>query len=297
MASKERLAPQPAVADLAPSDVDDGSVPYIRIQPSKGWVSLGLRELWKYRELLYFFIWRDVKVRYKQTLLGAAWAVIQPFFTMVVFSVFFGQLAKIPSDNIPYPIFSYTALLPWQVFENGISKAGNSLVAGRNLITKVYFPRLAVPLASVVSGLVDFVLAFIVLIGMMLYYGFHPTSAIWFLPILLILTLITALGTGLWLSALNVAYRDVGYVIPFVVRLWFFLTPITYSASLVPEAFQTLYALNPMTGVVQGFRWAMLGVGSPPSLLLAASTVAALILLASGALYFRRMERTFADVV
>jgi lipopolysaccharide transport system permease protein len=276
---------------------DDRPVLETVIRPSKGWSGLNLGELWRYRELVYFMIWRDVKVRYKQTLLGAAWAVIQPFFTMVVFSVFFGQLAKIPSDNIPYPIFSYTALLPWQVFENGISKAGNSLVAGRNLITKVYFPRLAVPLASVVSGLVDFVLAFIVLIGMMLYYGFHPTSAIWFLPILLILTLITALGTGLWLSALNVAYRDVGYVIPFVVRLWFFLTPITYSASIVPEAFQTLYALNPMTGVVQGFRWAMLGVGSPPSLLLAASTVAALILLASGALYFRRMERTFADVV
>jgi len=267
------------------------------IRPSRGWVSLNLRDLWRYRELIYFFIWRDVKVRYKQTLLGAAWAIIQPVFTMVVFSIFFGNLAKIPSDDIPYPIFSYTALLPWGLFEAGISKAGNSLVASRSLITKIYFPRLVIPLASVIAGLVDFALAFIVLIGMMFYYGFSPTSSIWLLPLLLLLTLMTALGTGLWLSALNVAYRDVGYVIPFIIRLWFFLTPITYSASIVPEAFQKLYALNPMTGVVQGFRWALLGVGSPPSELLLASSIAALILLVTGALYFRRMERTFADVV
>jgi lipopolysaccharide transport system permease protein len=242
-------------------------------------------------------MWRDIKVRYKQTLLGAGWAIIQPFFTMVVFTIFFGELAKIPSDDIPYPIFSYAALLPWQLFENGISKAGNSLVASRNLITKVYFPRLAVPLASVVSGVVDFALAFVVLLGMMVFYGFKPTSAIWLLPLLLLLTLLTALGTGLWLSALNVAYRDVGYVIPFIVRLWFFLTPITYSASIVPETYQALYALNPMTGVVQGFRWAMLGVGSAPSTLMIASTGATLVLLISGILYFRRMERIFADVV
>jgi lipopolysaccharide transport system permease protein len=276
---------------------DVRSAPIAVVQPSRGWSGVNFRELWRYRELVYFLMWRDIKVRYKQTLLGAGWAIIQPFFTMVVFTIFFGELAKIPSDDIPYPIFSYAALLPWQLFENGISKAGNSLVASRNLITKVYFPRLAVPLASVVSGVVDFALAFVVLLGMMVFYGFKPTSAIWLLPLLLLLTLLTALGTGLWLSALNVAYRDVGYVIPFIVRLWFFLTPITYSASIVPETYQALYALNPMTGVVQGFRWAMLGVGSAPSTLMIASTGAALVLLISGILYFRRMERIFADVV
>ena len=276
---------------------EDKSIPVTQVRPSKGWSGINLRELWRYRELVYFLIWRDIKVRYKQTMLGAAWAIIQPFFTMVVFSIFFGRLAKIPSDDIPYPIFAYTALLPWQLFEGGIRKAGISLVAGRNLITKVYFPRLAVPISSVISGLVDFALAFVVLLGMMWFYGYSPTSAMWFMPLLLILALITAMGTGLWLSALNVEYRDVGYLIPFILRVWFFLTPITYSASIVPEAYQTLYALNPMTGVVQGFRWAMLGEGSSPSIILLASTAASLVLLISGALYFRRMERTFADVV
>jgi len=276
---------------------EDRSIPITQVRPSKGWAGINLRELWRYRELVYFLIWRDIKVRYKQTLLGAAWAIIQPFFTMVVFSIFFGKLAKIPSDDIPYPIFAYTALLPWQLFEGGVSKAGTSLVAGRNLITKVYFPRLAVPISSVIAGLVDFALALVVLLGMMWFYGYSPTSAIWFTPLLLILALITAMGTGLWLSALNVEYRDVSYLIPFILRVWFFLTPITYSASIVPEAYQTLYALNPMTGVVQGFRWAMLGEGSSPSIILLASTVASLALLISGALYFRRMERTFADVL
>ena len=276
---------------------EDRSIPITQVRPSKGWSGINLRELWRYRELVYFLIWRDIKVRYKQTMLGAAWAIIQPFFTMVVFSIFFGKLANIPSDDIPYPIFAYTALLPWQLFEGGIRKAGKSLVSGRNLITKVYFPRLAVPISSVISGLVDFALAFVVLLGMMWFYGYRPTSAIWFTPLLLILALITAMGTGLWLSALNVEYRDVGYLMPFILRVWFFLTPITYSASIVPEAYQTLYALNPMTGVVQGFRWAMLGEGSSPSIILLASTVASLVLLISGALYFRRMERTFADVV
>jgi len=282
---------------VAHSRTEDRATPVTVVRPSKGWTGFNLGELWCYRELIFFLIWRDIKVRYKQTLLGAAWAIIQPFFTMVVFSIFFGQLAQMPSDDIPYPIFSYTALLPWQLFENGIRKAGNSLVASRNLITKVYFPRLAIPLASVIAGLVDFVLAFTVLLGMMWYFDYRPTGAVWFMPLLLLLTVVTALGTGLWLSALNVAYRDVGYLIPFILRVWFFLTPITYSVSIVPEAYQTLYALNPMTGVIQGFRWSMLGVGSPPSIILAASSVAALALLISGVLYFRRMERTFADVV
>ena len=276
---------------------EESAVPVILVRPSKGWASLNLGELWRYRELVYFFIWRDIKVRYKQTLLGAAWAIIQPFFVMVIFNIFFGKLAKIPSDGIPYPIFSYVALLPWQLFENGVRKAGNSLVSGRNLLTKVYFPRLAIPIATVIAGLVDFALALTILLGMMWFYDYSPTKWILFTPLLLILALVTALGTGLWLSALNVTYRDVGYIIPFILRVWFFLTPITYSASIVPEEYQTIYALNPMTGVIQGFRWSMLGVGEPPSALILASTVAAVSLMISGLFYFRRMERTFADVV
>jgi lipopolysaccharide transport system permease protein len=267
------------------------------IEPTSGWIPINLRELWRYRELLFFLVWRDIKVRYKQTLLGAAWAILQPFLTMVVFSVFFGTLAGVPHDDIPYPLFAYSALLPWQLFEGGINKAGNSLVASRNLVTKVYFPRLAVPLGPLLAGFVDFGLAFIVLIGMMFFYGVVPTAAIWTLPLFLILTFVTALGVSLWLAALNVTYRDVGYVIPFFTRTWFFLTPITYASSIVPAAFRTLYGLNPMVGVVEGFRWAMLGVGSPPSTLLIASSAMAVVLLVSGAYYFRRMERTFADVV
>lgn len=267
------------------------------IKPPQGWVRIGLKELWRYRELVFYLVWRDIKVRYKQTFLGAAWAVIQPFMTMIVFAIFFGELAGIPTDDIPYPIFSYTALLPWQLLETGINKSGNSLVAGRNLLTKVYFPRLAIPLAPVVAALVDFLLAFTVLIGMMFYYDYSPTRAIWTLPLFLLLTMATALGAGLWLSAMNVKYRDVGYIIGFISRMWFFLTPITYAASIVPERFQLLYSLNPMVGVVEGFRWALLGVGDPPSLLIGVAVGIALVMLVSGAFYFRRMERTFADVV
>lgn len=272
-------------------------VPTTVIEPTSGWIPINLRELWRYRELLYFLVWRDLKVRYKQTLLGAAWAILQPFLTMVIFSVFFGTLAGLPSDNIPYPLFNYSGLLPWMLFEGGINKAGNSLVASRNLVTKVYFPRLAVPLGPLLAGFVDFGLAFIVLIGMMFYYGTVPTAAIWTLPLFLLLTFITALGVSLWLAALNVTYRDIGYLIPFFTRTWFFLTPIPYASSIVPEAYRTLYGLNPMVGVVEGFRWAMLGIGSPPSTTLIASTAMAIVLLISGAYYFRRMERTFADVV
>lgn len=267
------------------------------IRPSRGWVGLNLGELWHYRELIYFLVWRDVKVRYKQTVLGAAWAILQPFLTMVVFSVFFGELAGMPSGDVPYPIFSYTALLPWQLLEGGISKAGASLVSSRNLVTKVYFPRMSVPLAPVVAGLVDFALAFVVLLLMMVYYGMRPTSAVWTLPLFLLLALVTALGAGLWLAALNVSYRDVGHVIPFLVRVWFFLTPITYAISIVPPGYRFVYALNPMVGVVEGFRWAMLGSAAPPLALILPSVGVAALLLASGAMYFRRMERTFADVV
>jgi len=274
----------------------DASPPLI-IKPVKGWRAIDFKELWAYRELLYFLVWREIKVRYKQTLLGAAWAIIQPFFTMVVFSVFFGTLAGVPSDGIPYPIFTYSALLPWQMFENGIRKAGTSLVSGRNLLTKVYFPRITVPLAPLLASIVDFMLAFVVLIAMMIFYGMRPTSAIWTLPLFILLSLVTAIGVSLWTAALNVAYRDVGYLIPFVLRVWFFITPITYASSLVPGRFQLLYSLNPMVGVVEGFRWAMLGVGSPPSMVLIGSVAISLLLMISGVMYFRRMERTFADVV
>jgi lipopolysaccharide transport system permease protein len=272
-------------------------VPTLVIRPSRGWVSLKLGELWEYRELLYFLIWRDVKVRYKQTVLGAAWAIIQPFFTMVVFSIFFGRLAKIPSDGIPYPIFSYAALVPWTFFANGLTQSSNSLVGSANLITKVYFPRLTIPIATVLSGVVDFVIAFVVLLGMMVYYGLLPTLNVVWLPLFLLLALATSLGVGLWLSALNVEYRDVRYVVPFLTQFWLFATPIAYPSSLLSEPWRTIYGLNPMVGVVEGFRWALLGTATAPGPVVAVSSLAALILLVGGAFYFRRMEKTFADVV
>jgi lipopolysaccharide transport system permease protein len=267
------------------------------IRASKGWSVPDLRELWRYRELLYFLVWRDVKVRYKQTALGAAWAILQPFATMVVFSLFFGRLAGIPSDGVPYPAFAYAALVPWTFFANGLTLATQSLVQGQNLLRKVYFPRLAVPLAAVLSGLVDFALAFAVLLGMLLFYGIAPGArVVWVLPMLL-LALATSLGVGLWLSALNVRFRDVGYVLPFVVQFWLFATPVAYPSSLLEEPWRTLYGLNPMVGVVEGFRWALLGTDTAPGGALLVSTAAAAALLVSGGFYFRRMERTFADVV
>ena len=269
----------------------------IRILPSKGWVPLRLDELWDYRELLYFLTWRDIKVRYKQTVLGAAWAIIQPLFTMLVFALFFGRLAKIPSAGIPYPIFAYAALVPWIFFANGVSQASNSLIDNPNLIKKVYFPRLAMPIATVLSGIVDFVLAFIVLLGMMFYYGTAPTVNVLWLPFLLLLALVTSLGVALWLSAMNVQFRDVRYTIPFLTQFWLFATPIAYPSSLLEEPWRTLYAINPMVGVVEGFRWALLGVDTAPGPIIIVSSLTALALLLSGAFYFRRMERTFADVV
>lgn len=271
--------------------------PLIRIEPSKGWSRVKLRELFEYRELLYFLVWRDIKVRYKQTVLGAAWAIIQPLFTMIVFSVFFGRLAKIPSDGIPYPIFSFAALVPWTFFANGLNQGSNSLVSSANLLKKVYFPRLAIPISTVLSGIVDFVLAFIMLLGMMLYYGFVPTVNILWLPLLLLLSLMTSLGVSLWLSVMNVQFRDVRYTIPFLTQLWLFATPIAYPSSLLSEPWRTVYGLNPMVGVVEGFRWALLGTNTAPGPIVVVSALAALALLVSGALYFRRMERTFADVV
>ncbi len=280
--------------EMAPSAAPP--LPHKRITPSRGWVSLKLRELWEYRELLYFLTWRDVKVRYKQTALGAAWAVIQPFMTMVAFSLFFGQLAKIPSDGVPYPIFSFTALLPWSFFAYALGQSSNSLVGSANLISKVYFPRLVIPISSVLSGALDFAIAFVVLLGMMLYFGIAPTAAVVLLPVFLLLALVTALGVGLWLSALNVEYRDVRYTVPFLTQFWLFATPVAYPSSLLSEPWRTLYGLNPMVGVVEGFRWAMLGT-APPGPMLGVSAVVSVALLISGAFYFRRMERTFADVV
>jgi lipopolysaccharide transport system permease protein len=277
---------------LGPRDL-----PVLVIEPSQGWVSLKLRELWDYRELVYFLIWRDVKVRYKQTALGAAWAIIQPLFTMLVFSLFFGKLAKVPSDGIPYPIFSYAALVPWNFFAQGLSQSSDSLVGSANLIKKVFFPRLAIPIAAVSGGVVDFLISFTVLIAMMFFYGRVPTAQILWLPLFLLLALTTSLGVGLWLSALNVQYRDVRYTVPFLVQFWMFATPIAYPSSLLQEPWRTVYGLNPMVGVVEGFRWALLGVKTSPGPMVAVSALASVFLLVSGAFFFRRMEKTFADVV
>ena len=273
------------------------SVPTLIIRPPEGWSQLGLRELWEYRELLYFLTWRDIKVRYKQTALGAAWAIIQPFFMMLVFSLFFGRLAGVPSDNIPYPVFTFCALLPWQLFAQALQESSNSLVANERLITKVYFPRLVVPIAAVLGGLVDFAIAFVVLLLMMAYYGIVPGLAILYLPFFILLAVMTALGVGLWLSALNVQYRDVRYTLNFLTQFWMFITPVAYPSSIVPEKWRALYGLNPMAGVVEGFRWALLGKTEAPGPLLAVSVVAVILILVGGLYYFRRMEETFADIV
>ncbi|MBP6823798.1 MAG: ABC transporter permease [Acidobacteria bacterium] len=271
-------------------------LPVFRIQASRGWVALRLRELWEYRELLYFLTWRDIKVRYKQTALGVAWAIIQPFFTMLVFS-FIRSLAKIPSDGIPYPVFCYAALVPWTFFANGLTQSSNSLIGSSNLLSKVYFPRLTIPLATVFSGVVDLLLAFTLLLAMMLYYGVALTWQILWLPLFLLLALITSLGVGLWLSALNVKFRDVKYIVPFIAQFWMLATPIGYPSSLLKEPLRTIYGLNPMAGVVEGFRWALLGSKITVGPLLIVSSLMAVLILVGGAFYFRRMEKTFADIV
>lgn len=277
--------------------------PTIVIRPSHGWMSLGLAEIWEYRELLYFLVWRDVKVRYKQTALGAAWAVIQPLMTMIVFTIFFGKLANVGSEGLPYPIFSYAGLLPWTFFAQGLSMSSDSLVGSSNLIKRVYFPRLVIPASSVLAGVVDFSIAFVILVGMMFAYHIHPTAGIVLLPLFLLLALTTALGVGVWLSALNVEYRDVKYVVPFVVQLWLFVTPVIYPSTKVTTWLAShgiptwIYGLNPMTGVVEGFRWALLGTGTGPGPVILASGLMSAAMLLAGAFYFRRMERTFADVV
>jgi lipopolysaccharide transport system permease protein len=267
------------------------------IAPSRGWVSLRLAELWEYRELLYFLVWRDVKVRYKQTVLGAAWAVIQPLFTMVVFSVVFGHLARISSDGIPYPIFSFAALVPWTFFASGMSSSSNSLVGSAHMVKKVYFPRLVIPIGTVLAALVDLAIALAVLLVLMAYYKIVPTWNIVWLPAFILLAFTTALGVGLWLSALNVKYRDVRYVVPFLVQLWMYATPVVYPSSLLGEPYRTLLGINPMAGVVEGFRWALLGVDTRPGPIIAASAATSIAILVSGAFYFRRTERSFSDLV
>ena len=285
-----------AIKDGAPTIVPH-NLPRTRREPSKGWALPKLRELWEYRELLFFFVWRDIKVRYRQTVMGALWAIIQPFFTMVIFSLFFGRLAKIPSDGLPYPVFSYAALVPWTFFATALNQASNSLVVSANMVKKIYFPRLSLPIATVLASVVDFVLAFIVLLGMMLFYGLVPTINILWLPFFLLLALVTSLGVSLWLSAMNVQFRDVHYTIPFLTQAWLFVTPIAYPSSLLPEPWRTLYGLNPMAGVVEGFRWALLGTDTAPGPMTLVSATVALFLLISGAFYFRRMEQGFADVL
>jgi lipopolysaccharide transport system permease protein len=270
--------------------------PFVRRQARPGWVAIDFPELWRYRELLLFQALRDIKVRYKQTALGAAWAILQPVLTMVVFSIFFGNLAGIPSDGAPYPIFAFAALLPWQLFAYALTQSSNSLVDSANILTKVYFPRLIVPLASVLAGLVDFAIACLVLVGMMLYYDIVPGWGILTLPLFTLLAIAAALAVGLWLSVLNVKYRDVRYTIPFVSQFWLFVTPVAYSSTLVPEKWQAIYGINPMAGVVDGFRWALLGKTPPGPMLLVSITVTALLLV-GGLFYFRRMEKTFADIV
>jgi lipopolysaccharide transport system permease protein len=277
-------------------EIRSSPLPTFSIDPPSRWTSIGFRELWDYRELLYFLTLRDIKVRYKQTALGAAWAIIQPVFMMMVFSLFFGRLAKVPSDGVPYPIFTFCALLPWQLFAHALTESSNSLVANERLITKVYFPRLVVPMAAVLGGLVDFAVAFVILLLMMLYYGIVPTAAIVALPGFILLAILTALGVGLWLSALNVQYRDVRYTINFLIQFWLFATPVAYPSSIVPERWRALYGLNPMAGVVEGFRWALLGK-QPPGAMLAVSVAVVIALLIGGLYYFRRMEQQFADVV
>jgi lipopolysaccharide transport system permease protein len=269
----------------------------LRIEPARGWTSISLRELWDYRELLYFLVWRDIKVRYKQTALGASWAIIQPFLTMLIFTLFFGRLAKVPSDGVPYSIFSFSALVPWMFFANGLNQSATSLVSSANLLTKVYFPRLMIPIGTVLAGVVDFAISFSVLLAMMLYYHLFPTTKVFLVPLFVLLALVTSLGVGLWLSALTVEYRDVRYVVPFLIQFWLFATPIAYPSSLLSEPWRTFYGLNPMVGVVEGFRWALLGTNTAPGPIVLVSALAATALLGTGAFYFRRMEKTFADLI
>jgi lipopolysaccharide transport system permease protein len=275
----------------------NASIPMIRIEHSRGWVSLRLRDLWEYCELLYFLVWRDVKVRYKQTVMGLAWVIIQPLLTIIIFTLVFSYFARISSDGLPYPVFLYAGLLPWTYFASAMGRSGNSLLADAQLIEKIYFPRLIMPVSSVVSPLVDFMFSFMVLLGVLFWYGFTPTWGILVLPLFLFLAVLTALSVGLWLAPLNVRYRDVVHLIPFLLQIWMYLSPVIYPISAVPERWRLLYSLNPMVGVIEGFRWALLAKGDPALAVMAVSAVAVMGLLWGGLIFFKRMERTFADVI
>ena len=278
------------------SSIPEASVPTLVIRPPRKWVPVDLHELWAYRELIAAFTMRDVKLRYKQTGLGIAWAVLQPLLTMVIFTVVFGGLAHLPSDGVPYPLFVLAALLPWMLFAEGLTRSTTTMVTNSNIMTKVYFPRLIMPLSSILSPLVDFGVSFIILIAMMVYYGFVPTFNIVFLPLFILLALATSFGVGLWLSALNVRYRDFQYTVPFLIQIWMFASPVVYDSSLVPESLRVWYGLNPMAGVIEGFRWALLGTGTPSAMVLI-SVGMVILLLVSGMFYFRRMEQYYADIV
>lgn len=291
------VATIPVTEQSGMTDRSEATEPLYVIGASSGWSALDLRALWRYRELLYFLVWRDVKVRYKQTILGAGWAVLQPVLTMVVFSIFFGELADVPSDGVPYPVFTFAALLPWQLFAHALAQSGNSLVVNQELVTKVYFPRLLMPISAVVGGLVDFGISFVVLLGMMYFYGITPTVAVLTLPALVALACLTALAVGIWFSALNVKYRDVRYTITFLTQFWLFATPIAYPISIVPEKWRVVYALNPMVGVVEGFRWALLGKTEALDASMLVSILVVALLLVGGLIYFKRTERTLADVI
>jgi lipopolysaccharide transport system permease protein len=281
----------------APKMGADTHRPFVRRQARPGWATINFKELWHYRELLIFYAIRDIKVRYKQTFLGAAWAILQPVMTMVVFSIFFGKLAGVPSDGLPYPVFVFCGLLPWQLFTFALTYSSNSLVQNAHVLTKVYFPRLIIPFASMIVGLIDFAIAFFVLVGIMLFYDIIPGRALITLPLFVVLAIAAAISVGLWLSALNVKYRDVRYIIPFLTQIWLFVTPVAYSSSLVPSNWQAVFAINPMAGVVEGFRWALLGKSAPSGAMLVVSVAATAILLAGGLFYFARMEKTFPDII
>jgi lipopolysaccharide transport system permease protein len=294
--------PPPAGRVLAAGRPDSlalaaGAVPVVRIAPPRGWFELRFRELWEYRELLYFFVWRDVKVRYKQTVIGVAWVILQPLMTMGVFTIFFGRLAKLPSQGLPYPVFYFAALVPWAYFAQALSNCTNIVVANQHVITKVYFPRLILPLAAVCSGVVDLAIGFVVMILLTVSFGIHPPVTVVLLPVFMILAVLTALGVGLWTSALNALYRDVASIIPFVVQFWMLASPVAYPSSLVPERWRWLYGLNPMAGVIDGFRWALTGVGKPPGAQMAVSAVVVLLLVVAGLIFFQRVEGTVADRV
>ena len=282
---------------IGATPVNASTEPILVIQPSRTWFRLELAALWEYRELLYFLVWRDLRVRYKQTAIGATWALLQPLMTMMIFTVIFGHFARIPSDGLPYPIFAYTALLPWTYFASALNRSSTSVVAEAHLISKVYFPRALLPLAGTLSGIVDFALAFVLLLGLMTWYGISPTWGLFVLPLFLLLALAMALAVGLWCSALNVRYRDVALTIPFLTQCWMYASPVAYPVSLVPENWRFLYSLNPMAGVVEGFRWALLGKQGPDFVVMAVSAVVVALLLVGGLVFFKHMERTFVDVV